>query len=518
MPLVTVAAGFAVKFGFLPDTYYHSDLALYLISAGFVLLALEQFFFDSMRFTVTIVQNVLYQLLGGLFLLFVTGFDSALTVMWLALLVYTDIYFGRKVFMISGGIMVVFALLDVFVVSEHTRASAISVGVFVILILVLAGILSYLRSVDNRERQAFERSKRQTTLQRERLITLINAMGDAVISTDAKGAVNVYNAAALNLLDTNQTLTGRSIDGLLHLVDGNQKPVKMIDILKETKSHVVLDDYAHRYEDGETVNLYISITPLRPNYRQKGQQGFILVMRDITKEKSLEEERDEFISVVSHELRTPVAITEGAISNLSLMFERGMADPALVNAAIESAHEQVVYLSKMINDLSTLSRAERGVADAAEEIDVADLVQTLYAQYRPSAESKGLAFNLDAGPRLGSVSASRLYLEEVLQNFITNAIKYTKEGHVTVRVRRSGHRVHFAISDSGIGMSKSDQKHIFEKFYRSEDYRTRETSGTGLGLYVVRKLASKLGIDIKLQSRLNHGSTFSFDMPASDGS
>jgi signal transduction histidine kinase len=167
----------------------------------------------------------------------------------------------------------------------------------------------------------------------------------------------------------------------------------------------------------------------------------------------------------------------------------------------------------MVNDLSTLSRAERGVADSTEIIDVEEMVNKLFNEYHPEAEAKGLHLNLDIGSKLGMVDASRLYLEELLQNFITNAIKYTREGSVTFRVHAKDSQVTFAVQDTGIGISRTDQKKIFQKFYRSEDYRTRETGGTGLGLYVAAKLAKKIGCKIELESRLNHGSTFHFTLP-----
>jgi signal transduction histidine kinase len=167
----------------------------------------------------------------------------------------------------------------------------------------------------------------------------------------------------------------------------------------------------------------------------------------------------------------------------------------------------------MVNDLGTLSRAERGVGDTAEEIDIQELMNELYNRYSPRASEAGLTLNLDVKPRVGKAFTSRLYLEEVIQNFITNAIKYTREGSVTLQAKRTKDGIHFAVKDTGIGISKSDLKHISEKFWRSEDYRTRETSGTGLGLYVVQKLAKKLHIKIDIDSRLNHGSTFSFTLP-----
>jgi signal transduction histidine kinase len=236
-------------------------------------------------------------------------------------------------------------------------------------------------------------------------------------------------------------------------------------------------------------------------------------MRDVTKAKSLEEERDEFISVVSHELRTPITIVEGTISNVQVMMQHPDHTKEMLSDAVEMAHDQIVYLAKMVNDLSTLSRAERGVADAAEDIDVREMIHKLHDEYDKEARAKKLHLNLDLSATLGHVTTSRLYLEEMLQNFITNAIKYTKTGTVTVSVKQKQSVVKFAVKDSGIGISKSDQAKIFQKFYRSEDYRTRETSGTGLGLYVTAKLAHKVGAKIELTSRLNHGSTFSFTLP-----
>ncbi len=271
------------------------------------------------------------------------------------------------------------------------------------------------------------------------------------------------------------------------------------------------DDISLVYDEDDKIRLGILINPIRTTNNKAS--GYIFVIEDITKEKSLEEERDEFISVISHELRTPITISEGSISNAQLLLERGASNDIL-KTTFEEAHEQVVFLATMVNDIGTLSRAERGVGDAHEEIDVDDLSHDLYTKYAPRAEAKKLHFNLDIVGHVGMVVSSRLYLEEMLQNFITNSIKYTQEGTITLRIKRTKDGVYFGVKDTGIGIGKTDLKHIFEKFYRSEDYRTRETSGTGLGLYVVQKLAHKLKVHVDVESRLNHGSTFSFVLPS----
>jgi signal transduction histidine kinase len=195
------------------------------------------------------------------------------------------------------------------------------------------------------------------------------------------------------------------------------------------------------------------------------------------------------------------------------MQERGVSQDKLAEAA-GAAYKQITYLAQMINDLSTLSRAERGVGDSIEPVDVKELLYNLFTKYTPEAQEKDLHLDLDTEHNLPQLETSRLYLEEVMQNFITNAIKYTKKGSVTFGAKmESGDAIRFFVKDSGIGISKSDMQHIFERFYRSEDYRTRETSGTGLGLYVVEKLAAKLGTKVDVESRLNVGSTFSFRLP-----
>ena len=167
----------------------------------------------------------------------------------------------------------------------------------------------------------------------------------------------------------------------------------------------------------------------------------------------------------------------------------------------------------MVIELRSLSRAERGVSAEGEDIDVKELMHKLHTQYEKDARARKLHLDLDLGTKLGSVHTSRLYLEELLQNFITNAIKYTNDGTITVSAKLKKGNVYFAVKDSGIGISRGDQQKIFAKFYRSEDYRIRETNGTGLGLYVSAKLAHKIGTQIDVTSRLNHGSTFSFELP-----
>lgn len=351
------------------------------------------------------------------------------------------------------------------------------------------------------------------SLEHEQLRSLINSMADGVIACDDKGKVVLYNGAALNILDANMSMQGLAVEKVLHLFDSAKQLVDVRKLVLDTKISTTSRDYLLGYDDGSFANLYLSIAPVKLGYGQRGASGFVVLIRDITHEKSLEEERSEFISVISHELRTPIAIAEGNIGNAEFIVEKSDDKKAVLDA-LKQAHDQTIYLADMINDLSTLSRAERGVLKVEpENINAHELIQDLLKNYTPDAEKKGLTLKVDLDPNLAMLFSSKLYVREILQNFITNAIKYTDQGGVTIHAKPTGDGVEFAVSDTGIGISKPDQEKVFEKFFRSEDYRTRQHNGTGLGLYVTQKLMGLVGAKIQLESELNKGSTFTIQIP-----
>lgn len=354
-------------------------------------------------------------------------------------------------------------------------------------------------------------------LEHERLNSLINSMADGVIAIDSKSKVVTYNAAVLALLDRNTSIKGKLLQSVLPLLDKENKPVDVRELIKSTRVPTTNRDYRMRYEsDGSIVNIFLSIAPVHLGYGRDSHGGYVILLRDITKEKSLEEERDEFISVASHELRTPMAIAEGNVSNALFVLKKG-GDIQEISKALEATHDQILFLTDLVNDLSTLSRAERGRLPVdLEPINVHDLIVEVADSYRSQIEAKGLVLKTDLDPKLELLNSSKLYLKEIIQNFMTNAIKYTSAGQIRLVANFKRGGVMFEISDSGIGISKSDQAKIFSKFFRSEDYRTRQSSGTGLGLYVTKKLADLIRAQISMESKLNHGSTFSIFVPDFD--
>lgn len=420
-------------------------------------------------------------------------------------------YFGQNGLIYSTAIVPIIAIADI-LVNDHGEVAIVYNSIATVVIcatgLLVAGAMRGTRI----DQQQLDDSQSQADALRERFAVIMNNLADAVMVVDKQGKISVFNAAALNLVDTNDSLIGKNVDDILPLYDITNQPSSITKLIAKMRKTTNDDSWYTKLGD-EDVHLDITISMSGQNNKSSKPDEFIIMLRDITAQKNLEREKDEFIAVVSHELRTPIAIAEGTISNALVMYDRPNIPKKLIEKAINGAHTQVTFLARMVNDLSTLSSADRGVGDTAEIIDCDQLLHKLYNQHLDQAHKKSLGLDLSAHTKRAFVYCSRLYLEELLQNFITNAIKYTKTGTITISGKLENDRVVFAVKDSGIGISKSDQKHIFERFYRAEDFRTRETSGTGLGLYVAAKLATKLGTKIEVTSRLNHGSTFKIALP-----
>ncbi len=517
-PIVLIAYAILANKGVINVPYQINQTGIIILLGSLVFAAIIQFFTSTTSKIDLMFRFSAFWIASGAFFIFYSAFTNPLIVLWIALI--ASCYSRLSTF----GIQLSFFYVILSIVFDSTlwnKDNPTLVGnnlVVVLGILITSTVITLIfHRYQKNTNLTINQGKERENLQKDRVLTIVNNMADAVISTDIKGIINVNNAASLNLLDTNKSLIGRNIKDVLPLKDREGNEVHIFDELQTAKKVSRRDDLIYSFSSDDKMRLEITYAPIRKSYsdiqNNEGYDGYILIMRDVTKQKSLEEERDEFVSVVSHELRTPITIAEGTISNVRAMMDHPDIKGAMLKDAIDVAHQQVIYLANMVNDLSALSRAERGVADTPEDIDVTELAHNLYNKYLEEAKKKKLNLNLSLTPSLGHILASRLYIEELLQNLMTNALKYTKEGEIEIICEQKGDKITFAIKDSGIGISKSDQTKIFQKFFRSEDYRTRETGGTGLGLYIAMKLAHQLGTKVELSSRLNYGSTFSFILP-----
>lgn len=429
----------------------------------------------------------------------------------------SNLYYGSKGVYITVAVMAA-ATVTKFLFLSYTRGLTtenlldIFTGFF-----VFAAICSFfvnLQTVYDWDRKRLKSLIKEATIEQKRLTTLINSMTEGVLVLDKDGRVKLANKAALDLFATD-SVDGKLLSDFAKLTDTKNKSIGLPQLLPADEKPINRRDITLKYSQEDYASISISVSPLRTTFgKDDNYTGFIMTIRDITREKTLEEERNEFISVISHELRTPVTVTEGGIA-AALRINQREGDNQEIKKMLTTAHNQALYLAGILNDLTTFAHTEEeDLKLDLEAVNPKGIIEQLHADHMPDASSKSLGLEMVIDNNTpNEIISNKRFISEILHNLVTNAIKYSESGTIKLSVKPSDGGVIFSVSDQGVGISTSDQKKIFDKFFRSEDYRTRSTSGTGLGLYIVRKLTQIIKADVSLQSDLGKGSTFSVSVP-----
>jgi two-component system phosphate regulon sensor histidine kinase PhoR len=244
----------------------------------------------------------------------------------------------------------------------------------------------------------------------------------------------------------------------------------------------------------------------------KPSPGIVLVLRDVTELRRLENLRREFVTNVSHELKTPLASISAFAETLRL---GALYDPENNLKFVVRIQEQAARLHQLIIDLIHLARVESGQQSfEIVEVPVRGVVERCLADYRAAAESNQITLSAipPADPVLVRADEDGLYT--ILSNLVDNAIKYTPAGgKVEVRWQPEGTQVRIDVADTGIGIAPEHQPRVFERFYRIDKARSRELGGTGLGLSIVKHLAQAFGGSVGLTSHPGTGTTFHIRLP-----
>lgn len=355
---------------------------------------------------------------------------------------------------------------------------------------------------------------------------VINAINDGVLALDGQGAIQLINPAAQRLIGwTRNDALKLSYKSVFKMLDTKNQPVNdtndpISQTMREGK-FIKNDSFSLETHSGKTFLASISVSPVG----QLGS-GVIIVFRDITAEKSDERQRAEFISTASHEMRTPVASIEGYLG-LALNPATATID-AKARDFITKAHESAQHLGRLFADLLDVSKADDSrLKNDPKVVDVVPFVHDIVEGLTPKAIEKGLrmlfkpipdgqAPTVGSGSRLNPVYYANVdndHLREVVQNLVENAIKYTPSGDVVVDIKGDTAHIVISVTDTGIGIPHEDQGHLFQKFYRVDNSDTREIGGTGLGLYLCRRLTETIGGRIWVESEYKHGSTFFVELP-----
>lgn len=462
------------------------------------------------------IRVAMYHLALAAILIFVVPTASYYAFIWVLLCFVAVFYYqklGMMVSLLAFGATLL--LSSVYQQNGFTSLQLRGIVPVFLLVAIVSNVLGMLALGNREERLSSAQKASRLEYEHQRLVSLVNSINDAVVATENDGLITIYNAAALALIDTHADITGKNIADVISLLPVEGKRQSLNDIAHSIERTQQRSDLVMQPLTGEPVALDVTISKISTRTPLAAMEGFTFLLRDITSKKSLDEERDLFISEVSHELRTPLTIAEADISMAGVHLEKEPFDKMAAKETIEQAHKEVVFLSEMVNDLSTLSRAENASKDMdVSTFDLKPVIEALVKDFQPKANEKNLYIHTDIRDELPKLHTSVLYVQEILQNLISNAIKYTNNGGVTVNgFQLDGGKLRIDVADTGAGISANEQPKVFEKFWRSEDALTRSTGGTGLGLYISAKLARRIRAELTLTSQLQKGSTFSLIIP-----
>lgn len=359
--------------------------------------------------------------------------------------------------------------------------------------------------------------KAKTTIDYEgqRALTevLFNSIGEGAVTTDEYGRVTRINPIATRILGFSESESlGVWLPKLFVAYDEEGIPIPLIDrpLTKAFMSGTIITDKV-RYKTKDNVLLPVMIT-ISPIMVKEQPIGCIEIFRDITKEYAIDKMKSDFISLASHQLRTPLT----TIKTFSHMLIDGyMGD--LTNQQSKSLKRIISSTDRMNDTISTLlsiTRIESGnIVIARNPIVVCEVVDSVIEEHRLSAANKNIQVKF-VKPKNIKIISDGIVLKEVIGNLINNAIKYTPQnGEIRVEIKIRSSQVIISVEDNGIGIPEESQSSIFSKFFRANNALVEDSSGTGLGLYLVKGLVNELGGDVWFDSKKTKGSIFFVSLP-----
>jgi two-component system phosphate regulon sensor histidine kinase PhoR len=353
-------------------------------------------------------------------------------------------------------------------------------------------------ALDKTTRGVEESYARVQDSQRE-LETLLNSMQDAVIAVDVDGRVQWANRGMNRLLLRAPRLNAP-------LVDSVRDPDFLAAIQEAARDQVVTSARSNTIAPGRIFDVTAAPMP---------GGGAVAVLRDLTETERMEKSRRDFIANVSHELRTPLTSIQGYTETL---LDNPLEDNH-VRDFLEIIRKNAARMSRLTEDLLTLARVESGEHRFdIQRVSTEELLQDALESFREVARSYGVELVIENAIPAAHVNADREAIHQIFSNLIENALKYAASGKkVILGARAAANGVEFYVGDFGPGISSEHLHRLFERFYRVDKARSRESGGTGLGLAIAKHIVLAHEGTIRAESELNHGSTFLFTLPASEG-
>lgn len=452
------------------------------------------------------------------------------------LLAFTSTMFGPIIPILILGIVGVVFAMTVAGTSSATKLGVWGDAMLIVTRIVGVTILLFLfKDKYQTVGQAKDGSYVERYLVDSEVVRLLtDSISDGVMITDEKGIIKSANPGAGRLLQEEPKdmidLDYRSVLSLKtmqHTDIGEQdNPVAQVLAKGEPQSQEVILVLKNRKE------LYADVVASAIKDKTSSEvYGSVIIFRDVSKKKQEENARSEFISTASHEMRTPVAAIEGYLA-LALNENVAKIDDK-ARGFLQKAHLSTEHLGRLFQDLLVSAKAEDGrLVSHPEVLEMGSFLEQLSDDLRLITSKKGLGLEYITGSGGNKTGGDKgrevrpLYyvyadpdrLREIITNLFDNAVKYTDKGNITIGLTGNKEVVQFFIRDTGAGIPADDVPHLFQKFYRVDNRTTRTTGGTGLGLFISRKILELYNGRIWVESEVGKGSTFFANLPRIDSS
>ncbi|HXZ80190.1 MAG TPA: ATP-binding protein [Terriglobales bacterium] len=355
----------------------------------------------------------------------------------------------------------------------------------------IATVAAFLDKTARRLERGFE----ELETSRKELETLLNSMQEAVIAVAADSRVLWANERMIKLIPS-----GVRLDAPLAETIRDPDFLRAVD--SAAKSHAVQAARVSWTAVGRAFKVTAAPMP---------GGGAVAVLHDLTDIERVEKTRRDFIANVSHELRTPLTSIQGYAETL---LDSPPSDAAVTREFLEIIRKNAARMTRLTEDLLVLARVESGEQSFKfRPVSADSLLQDAQQNFQEVARARGLELAIERNSA-GCVNADPDAIHQIFTNLIDNAIKYAGTGtHIWIGAREAGNMLEFYVRDSGPGIASEHLSRLFERFYRVDKARSRESGGTGLGLAIVKHIILVHGGNVRAESELDHGSEFVFSLP-----
>jgi two-component system phosphate regulon sensor histidine kinase PhoR len=355
------------------------------------------------------------------------------------------------------------------------------------------------------ERLATEHARMRREIQRgeSNLQQVLASMEEGVMVVDAQHVLRQTNPSFRQFFDLKQEPRGQTV-----LRTVRETALEEM-ITAALKTEVIQSGEIAFNGSRPARHLAVNAVPMRDD---EGQPGVVAIFRDVSRLRQLEEVRREFVANVSHELRTPLSIFHGYVENL---LDNPKMPAKSQREIFEILRKHSFRLNALLEDLLILARLEsRHDKIDPEPLMLADYVATTIADWASRIAKKGVELSVEIPADLPPVRADARRLEQVFNNLLENAAKYTEEGgRIAIKAAAVGEAIEVRVEDSGVGIPPADLPHIFERFYRADKARTSSKGGTGLGLSIVKHIVQIHGGTVHAESTYGKGTAIVFRLP-----